>query len=118
MTGLSVKTIMMNTVTQFIIFLYLCDNDTSWVIIISAGVGVPHSLSLSRNGVHNGRGLWQDLRAGSQPFINTALPRIPGLNLRSKSIARRAPPPLCRLEIRSWCADGSMPPSLSHAPHP
>lgn len=38
--GLSVKTIFINAVCQFIIFLYLLDNETSWVVIISSGIGV------------------------------------------------------------------------------
>jgi len=40
MEGLSVKTIMLNTFCQLIIFLYLVDNDTSWLILISSGVGL------------------------------------------------------------------------------
>jgi len=38
--GMSVKTIFVNTGCQFIIFLYLLDNDTSWIILISCGVGL------------------------------------------------------------------------------
>ena len=37
--GLSVKTLMMQAVCGVIIFLYLLDNETSWMILISAGVG-------------------------------------------------------------------------------
>ncbi len=40
MEGLSARSIVMNCVSQFIIFLYLCDNDTSWMILFSAGIGV------------------------------------------------------------------------------
>jgi len=40
MEGLSVKTIMLNCACQLIIFLYLLDNDTSWLILASAGVGL------------------------------------------------------------------------------
>eukprot|EP00004_Rigifila_ramosa_P016486 TRINITY_DN3919_c0_g1_i1.p1 TRINITY_DN3919_c0_g1~~TRINITY_DN3919_c0_g1_i1.p1 ORF type:complete len:355 (+),score=80.97 TRINITY_DN3919_c0_g1_i1:864-1928(+) len=40
MEGLSVRTIFLNTICQLIIFLYLCDQDTSWVILISSGVGL------------------------------------------------------------------------------
>jgi len=40
MEGLSVKTIMLNVVCQFIIFLYLLDNDTSWLILVSCGIGL------------------------------------------------------------------------------
>lgn len=38
--GLSVRTIFVNCITQFIILLYLFDNDTSWIILISASVGL------------------------------------------------------------------------------
>jgi hypothetical protein len=38
--GMSVRTIFLNTICQTIIFLYLLDNDTSWVIVISSGIGL------------------------------------------------------------------------------
>lgn len=38
--GISVKTMFLNFICQIIIFFYLMDNDTSWVILISAGIGL------------------------------------------------------------------------------
>jgi len=38
--GLSVRTMTLNTIFQVVIFLYLVDNDTSWVILISSGIGL------------------------------------------------------------------------------
>jgi len=38
--GLSVRTIFVNCIMQLIILLYLFDNDTSWIILISATVGL------------------------------------------------------------------------------
>jgi Cleft lip and palate transmembrane protein 1 (CLPTM1) len=40
MEGLSVRTIFMNSFFQVVIFLYLLDNDTSWMILLSSGVGL------------------------------------------------------------------------------
>ena len=40
MKGLSVRSIFTSIITQSIIFLYLCDNDASWIILISSGVGL------------------------------------------------------------------------------
>ncbi|KAI8825115.1 cleft lip and palate transmembrane protein 1-domain-containing protein [Fimicolochytrium jonesii] len=40
MEGLSFRAITMNVAFQAVIFLYLLDNDTSWMIIISTGVGL------------------------------------------------------------------------------
>ncbi|TPX34032.1 hypothetical protein SmJEL517_g03174 [Synchytrium microbalum] len=40
MEGLSFRTIVWNVATQFIIFLYLMDNETSWMVLISSGVGL------------------------------------------------------------------------------
>ncbi|KXS13023.1 cleft lip and palate transmembrane 1 [Gonapodya prolifera JEL478] len=37
--GLSLRTIVSNIVVQVIIFLYLLDNETSWVVIMSSGMG-------------------------------------------------------------------------------
>jgi len=37
--GLSVRTILLNTGCQVVIFLYLLDNETSWMVVLSAGVG-------------------------------------------------------------------------------
>jgi hypothetical protein len=39
MEGLSAKSVVVNFISQFIIFLYLLDNDTSWMILASSGVG-------------------------------------------------------------------------------
>ncbi|KAJ3143927.1 hypothetical protein HK101_002945 [Irineochytrium annulatum] len=38
--GMSFRAIIMNVAFQLIIFLYLLDNETSWMIIISSGVGL------------------------------------------------------------------------------
>lgn len=40
MEGLSQRTIVINFFCSLVIFLYLLDNETSWMIIISAGVSV------------------------------------------------------------------------------
>eukprot|EP00727_Mastigamoeba_balamuthi_P012327 m51a1_g7717 putative cleft lip and palate transmembrane protein 1 (600) ;mRNA; f:124295-126800 len=40
MVGLSVRTLIMGCAMQLVIFLYLLDNETSWMILISAGIGV------------------------------------------------------------------------------
>lgn len=39
MEGLSAKSVVVSFVCQLIVFLYLLDNDTSWMILASAGVG-------------------------------------------------------------------------------
>jgi len=39
MEGLSVKTILLNAGCQLVIFLYLLDNETSWLILLSVGLG-------------------------------------------------------------------------------
>merc|ERR1719229_957822 len=38
--GLSVRTIFLNCFCQLIIFLYLLDQDTTWMILISSGIGL------------------------------------------------------------------------------
>uniref|UniRef100_A0A0D9W5C3 Transmembrane CLPTM1 family protein n=1 Tax=Leersia perrieri TaxID=77586 RepID=A0A0D9W5C3_9ORYZ len=40
MEGLSAKSVVLNFVCQLIIFLYLLDNETSWMILASSGIGV------------------------------------------------------------------------------
>jgi hypothetical protein len=40
MEGLSFRAIVMNVVTQLIVFLYLVDNDTSYLVCVSSGVGL------------------------------------------------------------------------------
>lgn len=40
MEGLSAKSVVVNFISQLIVFLYLLDNDTSWMILASSGVGV------------------------------------------------------------------------------
>ncbi|KAK4773493.1 hypothetical protein SAY87_028512 [Trapa incisa] len=39
MEGLSAKSVVVSFISQLIVFLYLLDNDTSWMIIASSGVG-------------------------------------------------------------------------------
>ncbi|KAJ3090478.1 hypothetical protein HK102_003622 [Quaeritorhiza haematococci] len=38
--GLSFRAILLNIIFQLIIFLYLLDNETSWMVVISSGVGL------------------------------------------------------------------------------
>lgn len=38
--GLSIRTILFNIFQSMIVFLYICDNDSSWVIKISIGFGL------------------------------------------------------------------------------
>ncbi|KAJ1696427.1 hypothetical protein LUZ63_004939 [Rhynchospora breviuscula] len=40
MEGLSAKSVVLNFVCQVIIFLYLLDNETSWMILFSSGIGL------------------------------------------------------------------------------
>jgi hypothetical protein len=40
MEGISVKSLYMQTIMSIIIFLYLCDNDTSFMILFSSGFGI------------------------------------------------------------------------------
>ncbi|KAG0571434.1 hypothetical protein KC19_VG011000 [Ceratodon purpureus] len=39
MEGLSARSVVINFICQLIVFLYLLDNETSWMIILSAGMG-------------------------------------------------------------------------------
>jgi hypothetical protein len=38
--GLSVRTLFLNCFSQLVIFLYLLDNDTSWMVMLSVGMGL------------------------------------------------------------------------------
>jgi hypothetical protein len=40
MEGLSLRTIVINTFFQAVIFLYLADHETSWMVLFSSGVGL------------------------------------------------------------------------------
>uniref|UniRef100_A0A2P2NGP9 Cleft lip and palate transmembrane protein n=1 Tax=Rhizophora mucronata TaxID=61149 RepID=A0A2P2NGP9_RHIMU len=40
MEGLSAKSVVVSFICQLIVFLYLLDNDTSWMILASSGIGV------------------------------------------------------------------------------
>ena len=40
MEGLSARTVVFNAACQAIIFLYLLDNDTSWMVLLSSGLGL------------------------------------------------------------------------------
>lgn len=39
MEGLSAKSVVVSFISQLVVFLYLLDNDTSWMILASSGVG-------------------------------------------------------------------------------
>lgn len=39
MEGLSAKSVVVNFFCQLIVFLYLLDNETSWMILASSGIG-------------------------------------------------------------------------------
>lgn len=38
--GLSVRSVMFNVFQSLVVFLYICDNDTSWVVKMSVGIGL------------------------------------------------------------------------------
>ncbi|KAF4318510.1 hypothetical protein JM18_001895 [Phytophthora kernoviae] len=40
LVGLSLRTIVLNTFFQLVIFLYLMDNDTSWLILVQSGIAL------------------------------------------------------------------------------
>jgi len=40
MEGLSLKSVLLNVFFQVVILLYLIDNDTSWMVILSTGMGL------------------------------------------------------------------------------
>lgn len=40
MEGLSAKSVVVSFICQLIVFLYLLDNDTSWMILASSGIGL------------------------------------------------------------------------------
>lgn len=40
MEGLSLRTIVINTFFQAVVFLYLADHDTSWMVLFSSGTGL------------------------------------------------------------------------------
>ena len=40
MRGLSLNSMLLNLFFQTVIFLYLMDNDTSWMILFSSGTGL------------------------------------------------------------------------------
>ncbi|KAE9019602.1 Cleft lip and palate transmembrane protein 1 [Phytophthora rubi] len=40
LVGLSLRTIVLNTFFQLVIFLYLIDNDTSWLILVQSGIAL------------------------------------------------------------------------------
>jgi len=59
--GLSVKSIVLNTVMQFIVFLYLLDNETSWMILLSVGIGLLIEIWKLRKAVDMEVYLWKGI---------------------------------------------------------
>ena len=45
--GLSLRAVVLNCFFQTVIFLYLVDNDTSYMILVSSGVGLVIEVSMS-----------------------------------------------------------------------
>ncbi|PIO71582.1 cleft lip and palate transmembrane protein 1, partial [Teladorsagia circumcincta] len=60
LVGLSVRSVLFNIFQSLIVFLYICDNDTNWVVKISVGVGfliecwkLPKVLNLELKLIHS-----------------------------------------------------------------
>jgi len=65
MEGLSGRTIIINAASQLIIFLYLLDNETSWLIIISSFVGMCIEVWKIKKAFHVSTKKWRGI-----PFIS------------------------------------------------
>uniref|UniRef100_I2CSD6 Uncharacterized protein n=1 Tax=Nannochloropsis gaditana (strain CCMP526) TaxID=1093141 RepID=I2CSD6_NANGC len=66
--GLSLRTIVVNTFFQCVIFLYLLDNDTSWMILLSSGVGLLIEVWKMQKGLLTSL-QWTDASTGSRYWI-------------------------------------------------
>ena len=61
--GLSLRTVVLNCFFQTIIFLYLLDNDTSWMVLMSNGVGLMIEYWKVTETINHGNTLATSLRA-------------------------------------------------------
>lgn len=85
MEGLSLRTVVVNVLLQAIVFLYLLDNDTSWLILVSTGVGLAIEGWKIRKVLvveidHQRRSRW-----GLLPFSVHVKDRYPRSKLREKT---------------------------------
>ena len=91
--GLSVRTIFLNTICQLIIFLYLLDNETSFMVLISVGIGVLIEF-------------WKISKACNVTVRNTTAPTLPHAWPKLHPHLSKLIEPLCRHWCRIGCVEG------------
>lgn len=83
--GLSLRTVGLNIILQGIIFLYLCDNDTSWLILVSTFVGLVIEIWKIRRVLVIGVDQSRRSLFGLLPFAVYARDRNPPSKLRTQT---------------------------------
>lgn len=71
MEGLSGQSVVFNAACQLIIFLYLCDNETSWMILMSSGMGTAIEF-------------WKVTKAMDVDIVRPTPTSLPRLRIKSK----------------------------------
>jgi len=61
MEGMSVQTLYVNVICNLIIFLYLLDNETSWMVLFSVGAGLAIEIWKLTRAVHVTIGYWRGI---------------------------------------------------------